>query len=113
MQIITSLTNEPNQRHQLVLDNNETVDFRLYYLARMQSWYYDFSYQDTTVYCSKVVLTPNSLRQFRRILPFGLAFFSDSEVEPFQITDFSSGRVQMAILNAEEVQQIEEEIYNL
>ncbi len=112
MQIITSLTNEPKQRCQLVLENNETVDFRLYYLSRMQSWYYDFTYRDLTVKCSKVVLTPNSIRQYRRILPFGLAFIADSEVQPFSITDFSDGRVQLAILNFQEVQDVEETIFN-
>lgn len=112
MQIITSLTNEPKQRCQLVLENNETVDFRLYYLSRMQSWYYDFTYRDLTVKGSKVVLTPNSIRQFRRILPFGLTFFADSEVQPFSITDFSDGRVQLGILNSQEVQEVEEIIFN-
>lgn len=113
MQQIDTISSEPKQRFSLVLDNNETVDFKLYYLARMQSWYYDFTYKDLTVNSSKVVLTPNSLRNFRRIIPFGIAFTSDGLVEPFEITDFSSGRVKMYVLNSDEVNQIEEEIFNL
>lgn len=111
MQQITTLTNEPKQRHQLVLDNNETVDFRLYYSARQQAWYYDFTYNDLTCNCSKVVLSPNALRQFRRIIPWGLAFDAEGGVEPFQLDDFSSGRVKMYVLNSEDVQTIEQEIY--
>ena len=76
------------------------------------SWYYDISYNDITINCNKVVLTPNSLRQFRKILPFGLMFYTDGNVEPFKIDDFSSGRIKMGILNADEVKQAEEEIYN-
>lgn len=113
MQEITTLTSAPNQLHRLVLDNNETADFRLYYSGRMQSWYYDIEYKDITIKCSKVVLTPNSLRQLKNILPFGISFYSDSDIEPFQINDFVTGRVKMGVLNADEVEQIEEEIYNL
>lgn len=112
MQVITTLTNHPNQRHQLVLENRESADFRLYFLARQRAWYYDIVYNDLTINCNKVVLTPNSLRQFRKIIPFGLAFYTDGEVEPFKIDDFSSGGIKMAILNSEEVQQIEQEVYN-
>lgn len=112
MQEITTLTSSPNQRMSLVLDNNETVDFRLYYLSRQQSWFFDFTYKEITVNCSRVVLTPNALRNLRRIIPFGIAFVTEGYVEPFQLTDFSSGRVQMYVLNAEEVETIEQEIFN-
>lgn len=113
MQTITTLTDYPDQKHRLVLENNDTVDFRLYYSIRQQSWYYDFSYKNITVNCSKVVLTPNSIRNLKRILPFGLAFYSESSVEPFRIDDFSTGRVKLGILSADEVKEVEAEIYNL
>lgn len=111
MQQITTLTNEPKQRCQLVLDNNETADFRLYYSLRQQAWYYDISYKDFSAQCLKVVLTPNSLRCFRRIIPFGIAFDAEGYVEPFQLDDFSSGRVSMYILNEAEVDTVEETIF--
>lgn len=113
MQQIDTISTSPDQRMSLVLDNNETVDFRLYFVAMQQSWFYDFTYKNRTVNGSKVVLTPNSLRQFRRILPFGIAFLSDGDITPFQIDDFSSGRVKMYLLNSADVKQIEREIYNL
>lgn len=111
MQHITTLTSSPNQRHQLVLDNNETVDFRLYYSARMQAWYYDFQYKDFAVNCTKAVLSPNGLRTFKRLIPFGLAFTSDGDTDPFEIDAFSSGRVNLYVLNSEEVEQVEREIF--
>lgn len=112
MNVITTLTNHPNQQHELVLENRESANFRLYFLARQMSWYYDITYKDITINCNKVVLTPNSLRQFRRIIPFGIAFYTDGEVEPFKIDDFSSGRIKMGILNSDEVIEIEKEIFN-
>lgn len=112
MKQITTLTSSPNQRHQLILDNNESVDFLLYYSARQQAWYFDFTYKETTAKCLKVVLTPNALRCFRRTLPFGIGFDTNGSVEPFQLDDFSSGRVKMYVLNSEDVQTIEQEVYN-
>ena len=112
MKQITSITNSPKQRMTLVLEDNETVDFYIYYLPRQQSWFYDFTYNELTVKGSRVTLTPNSLRQYRRLIPFGIAFDTQGFVEPFSINDFSSGRVNMYVLNSDEVEQIEAEVYN-
>lgn len=112
MNIITTLTDYPNQRHQLVIEDGNSADFHLYFSGRQMSWYYDISYQNIIINCNKVVLTPNSLRQFKNQLPFGIAFYTDGFVEPFKLDDFSSGRIKMAILNSEEVKQVEEEVYN-
>lgn len=111
MKQITTLTNSPKQRHQLVLDDNETVNFLLYYSARQQAWYFDFTYKETSAKCLKAVLTPNALRCFRRTIPFGIAFDTNGYVEPFQLDDFSTGRVKMYVLNSEDVQTIEQEVY--
>lgn len=113
MRQITSLTNSPKQRMTLVLENNDAVDFSLYYLPRQQSWFYNFTYKNLTVNGSRVVLTPNTLRQFKHIIPFGIAFLSDDNVEPFSLEDFANGRVGMYILNSEDVKLIESEMFNL
>lgn len=112
MQLITSITSKSKQRMTLVLENNETVDFFLYYSARQQSWFFDFTYNNLTVNGSTVVLTPNALRQYRNQIPFGIGFAATSFVEPFSIDDFSSGRVNMFVLNSEDIEQAELEIYN-
>ena len=113
MQEITTITSSPKQRMTLVLENNDTVDFKIYYLPRQAGWFYDFTYNDLTVNCSRVILTPNALRQYRKLIPFGFAFVADGFVEPFAINDFSSGRVHFYILNQDEVQQLEDEVYSI
>lgn len=113
MQEITSITSSPKQKMTLILENNETVDFKLYYLGRQESWFYDFTYNDLTVNCSRITLSPNALRQFKHIIPFGISFNSDDSVEPFSIDDFASGRIKMYVLNSDEVKQVETEIFNL
>lgn len=113
MQQITSISNRAKQRFTFVLDNNETVDFLLYYLPRQQSWFFNFTYKDLTCNCLRVVLTPNALRQFKRIIPFGIAFISKSSVEPLNLNDFADGTINMYVLNSDEVKQIEAEIFNI
>lgn len=112
MQQITSITSVPKQRMQIVLDNNENFIFELYYSTRTQSWYFAFEYKDIQVSCLKVVLTPNALRQFKKLIPFGIAFTSSGNIEPFKQDDFLSGRINIFILNEEEVKQIEQEVFN-
>ena len=109
---VTSITNASKQQIRIPLDNGSTVDFKLYFLPTQYSWYFDFTYGDYTSNGNKVVLTYNALRHLKNVIPFGMAFMSDSRVEPFSIEDFSSERIKMYLLSADEVTEIEETIYN-
>ena len=112
MNIVTTITNDPRQSFQVALDTGDTIYFNLYFFQTQNNWYYDFTYNDYTCNGSRVALSPNSIRHLRNILPFGIAFLSDGNVEPFNLDDFKSGRVQMAILDSAEVQEVEELIYS-
>lgn len=112
MKIISSITTEPKQRFTLRLDNNESATMRLYYYSSQNSWYFDIEYNDYINNGNKVVLTMNALRHLRNILPFGIAFISSSSAEPFQLDDFANGNVIALLLNQDDVQEIEETVYN-
>lgn len=112
MKIITSIAAEPRQRFVLKLDNNESAIMRLYYYTSQNSWYFDIEYKDYINNGNKVVLTMNALRHLRNKLPFGIAFISGTNAEPFQLEDFANGNVLMLLLNEEDVQTIEETIYS-
>lgn len=111
MKQILSLTANARQKFQTTLDNGDVVDFSLYYYPTQYSWFFDFTYNDYTSNGNRVVLTPNALRHLKNIIPFGVAFLSEGLVEPFQLTDFSTQRVGMYILTQDEVQEIENTIY--
>lgn len=112
MQIVENITSAVKQKMTLKLENSETCDFWLHYNARMQAWYFGFTYKDISISDLKVCLHPNILRQFRRIMPFGISFVSENQVEPFLETSFSRGLCEMWVLTSDEVQTVEEEIYN-
>lgn len=107
MQLITQLTDNPTQTMKLVLDTKELVQFDLRFMPTQRSWYCNVIYKEIELYGLKVALFPNILRHFKNMLPFGIMFKSNDHVEPFKLDDFTTGRVQMYVLNADEVEQIE------
>lgn len=107
MQLITQLTDNPMQTMKLVLDTKELVQFDLRFMPTQRSWYCNIIYKEIELYGLKVALFPNILRHFKNMLPFGIAFTANDHVEPFKLDDFTSGRVQMYVLNQDEVEQIE------
>ena len=113
MKIITSITAYPKQEFILRLDNNESATMKLYYLATQQSWYFDIEYKDYINNGNKVVLTPNAIRHLRNKLPFGIGFLAEGNAEPFGLNDFLDKKVLMVLLNQEDVQELEDGIYNV
>ena len=112
MKLINNLTDNPRQSFQVPIEGGEYIQFNLYYYVTQKSWFFDFTYNNYTANGNRIVLSPNTLRHLKNIIPFGLAFMAEGNVEPFDLTDFSSGRVKMYILNAGEVEEIESTIYN-
>lgn len=113
MNQVTGLTSDYRQSFQILTQDGEIVYFNLYYYMTQQSWFFDFTYKDYTCNCERVVLTPNALRHLKNIIPFGVAFYSNDKVEPIFVDDFETGRVQMLILNNEEVKEVEFNIYGI
>jgi len=111
MKFITELTDDTKQSYTLVTEDGLKISFSLRYLPTQSSWYFDLSYGDITIYSRKLVLAPNILRRYKNILPFGLGCCSNDLVDPFLLTDFSSGRVQLYLLTSTEVEKIETSIY--
>ena len=113
MRIITEFTDNPKQTCTLVLENQETVTFNLRFYETQLSWYFDFKYNDIVSNGNKVVLGMNILRSFKNIIPFGLAFKANDGVEPFSIDDFTTGRVSVYLLSADDVTNMEANIYGV
>ena len=112
MQIITSITEEPKQQFNLKLENNELATMRLYYYESQKSWFFDIEYKEYVNNGNRVVLTFNALRHLKNRLPFGIGFIAGTSAEPFGLDAFTSGKFIMLLLNQDDVQQIEETIYN-
>ena len=107
MTFINTITNAPSQTMTLKLDNGNLVIFSLWYSESQRGWYYSIEYGNINIYNRRLIASPNMLRTFRYILPFGLACTTSDEYEPVFIEDFSNGRAQFFLLNSADVVNIE------
>ncbi len=107
MKQINSITDDAKQSLAIILEDGSRVQTTLNYIAAQNGWFYSFIYGDFTSNNRRLVNSPNMIRQFRNILPFGLACLVTDGYEPVYIDDFTSGRVTLFVLNEEDVLETE------
>lgn len=109
MFLIQQVTNNPNQKQTLVLQDGTSLTMTIQFVPMQYGWFItELTYQTFTLRGLRVTNSPNMLHQFRNQLPFGLACFSSANREPSQQDDFSSGASTLYLLSAAEVQQYTE-----
>lgn len=109
MFLIQQVTNNPNQKQTLVLQDGTSLTMTIQFVPMQYGWFItELTYQTFTLRGLRVTNSPNMLHQFRNQLPFGLACFSSANREPSQQDDFSSGASTLYLLSAAEVEQYTE-----
>lgn len=108
---INGLTNDAMQ--ECVLDGipGIQVSLTLRFMPRIQTWNMDVSYQDFLAQGIPILSCPNMLRQWRNIIPFGIACTNIYQLDPYTINDFINGNSSLFLLNASDVQGVENNIY--
>lgn len=105
MQLIT-LTDEPKQKLDILFEDTViTVEFR--FNPTIVSWTMNIIFRDVPLVNGKsVALGLPLLKEFNK--PFDLVCLDNKNtgIDPFQLTDFSSNRVSLYLLNRDEVEQI-------
>lgn len=112
MNQITALTDDPRQSLTISLDDNSKVSFSLVFREQQQGWFYSLIYGEFSLNNRRLVTSPNILRQFKNIIPFGIFIDSTDNLDPAFLEDFSSGRILFYVLNSEDVLTVEEDIYD-
>lgn len=113
MRLIENLSADPRQNVKVVLEDGSIVDITLRYFETQRGWFYDIQYGTFINYNRRLVTSPNMLRQFRDILPFGIACVVNDGKEPVFLDDFSTKRVVVYFLTAEEVLDVETRIISV
>lgn len=108
---ITNLTNFADQVTQLQLTDGTIATMELIYQGAAERWIMNVSYGTFTANGIGVCTYPNMLRQWKEILPFGIAFVTADQTDPFDINDFSTGRVTVYLLNSTDISTIETEVF--
>lgn len=112
---ITDLTNDPNQSLDQTLEDGTTFTLSLRYSQNTNCWFFDLSYPTLNFKLNgcRLVLSTNLLKQWERILPFGLTCFTPNPAplaqDPFLLNDFvdlsgnNNPRIQLFVLTKAEV----------
>lgn len=101
----------PKQQKTILLDNNNTFTFNIYYRSLTSGWYYDLSYSvsNFNVKGHKITNSLNLLDPFRERLNFGLSFKVEDKGEIWYLNDFETERVKVYLLNATDLANIKTE----
>jgi len=94
----------------LTLQDGSDLQLEFIYRASIQRWTVDITHPLLNMTGFNLTQGPNILRQWRNLIPFGMAVTSDNGLDPMNPEDFLSGNCQVYILSASEVQQVETEI---
>lgn len=105
MRLIENLSSDPDQRHTILFEESEII-LRLRFLPVVAEWYYDAEYKDWSV--KGIKLSLGVLHQQSQNQPFDFAIFdtSKSGLDPFRRDDFADGRIQLYLLEADDMTEI-------
>ncbi len=111
MKAISNLSDEANQLSKVVLTDGTVVTFEFIYLPAIERWTFSVTHPDIQIDGMILCAGPNVLRDYRRVIPFGLGCYSTDGADPFYIEDFASGRITLYVLDASEVEFFEGAIF--
>lgn len=109
MLAVQNLTADANQTQNLVLPDGTIVTLTISYYPQQQGWSItNLTYGTFVLQGLWIVNTPNMLRQWKNLIPFGLACFSTQNREVTQQQDFATNEAQLFVLTSEEVLEYED-----
>jgi len=109
--LISEITNEPAQEHTFNIPGRERAVFTIVFRPEQFGWFYSLNWGSFVLNNSRIVFSQNLLRQFKNIIPFGIAVTTNNKLDPLTIDAFSSGVAQLYLLSADEVEDLEETYY--
>lgn len=106
---IQNITSYPYQSKSLVLPDGTRIEIDIQYFPLRKCWVIKrLAYQDFLYHSFKLVMGVNIIRQFKNILPFGIAVYSPEGRDPQLAEDFTEdGKHSIFILTQDEVEQYE------
>lgn len=113
MRLINEITSEPKQNHTFALEDGTEIKIQFNYWENQSGWFMTFTWGEKTFSNRRIVTSPNMLRQFRDLIPFGFACIVEEKGEPIFKDDFETGRAKFYLLNSDDVQSVEDNIINV
>ena len=96
---ITTLTNQADMITYATLGDGSVVKFEFIYRPAIQRWTYNVTHPLLTLVGQILTASPNCLRAWKNVIPFGLFCSTADGADPFNQQDFSSGRATLYVLD--------------
>ena len=114
--ILTGLTDQPNQQYPITLPDGSTATMLLQFWPQQLGWFYSLTWDGQTGGAfaeglAQLVVSPNILRQWKNVIPFGIAVATVSGLDPTDQEDFVNGNCSLFLLNPSDVGFIESIYY--
>lgn len=103
MRLINKINNTASQRMILTGNPNQRIILDVRFLPSMQQWVMDVEYEDFIAKNLTIVSSPNILRSYKNIIPFGLFCETDNGLDPYRIDDFNNGESRLYLLNETDI----------
>jgi hypothetical protein len=107
MNTINGLTAQPYQQFSFDTGNGTIASCSMRYSLQQYIWFFSMIYGSLQLNGIALVNSANLLRQWKNVIPFGLAVLSQANRDPSQLEDFSSEFTTLNILSATEIQGYE------
>lgn len=88
MRQITGLTNDTKQQFDAVIEGYDVANIYLEYKPNQFGWFMDVTWGEFSTNNLRVTVGPNILRQFKNIIPFGIAISGVDSVDPVTVDDW-------------------------
>jgi len=82
MKLLDNITDDPKQTMFLVIEGYDTAKLELFWRPNQIGWFFNLTWQNFSVYNQRITTSPNILRQYKNLLPFGLLVSTNSKVDP-------------------------------
>lgn len=100
-------SNASQQLKTFTIDDGTAITLKFRFLPTQSLWILDVEIESTVINGISVVNSPNLLRGYRNIIPFGMMVVSLDGYDPHFIDDFENDRSEVFILSAAEVAAVE------
>ena len=107
MLYLNHLTNDPQQQANLTGLPGSQIVLTLRFMPRIQRWIMGVVWNGKSIQGIGVTTSLNMLRQYRNIIPFGIACVADSGLDPYTVNDFQNQAANLYLLDSDDVAAIE------
>lgn len=106
MYLISVLNDRPKQTFKAVIDGYDTATITLEFKPEQLGWFMSIVWGTFELYNERVATSPNLLRQFSNIIPFGILIDGVNAIDPLKIDSWVTDN-NFYILDKSDLDEVE------